>query len=116
MPRWVKFLIVLVAGFALGLLYGWVISPVEFVDVAPEALRADYRLDTVLMVASIHHADHDVDAAARRLTLLGSDPPAEIASEALRYAFENDTPNSDLNLLQELITALRTWQPAGGAP
>ena len=116
MPRWVQICIAIIIGIALGLTYGWVISPVQFIDVAPGGLHADYRLDTVLMTATIHHADQDVDAAAQRLTMLGSDPPVEIASQALRYGFENGLPNYDLTLIQELVTALQTWQPAGGMP
>ena len=116
MPRWIKFLIAVILGIALGLVYGWVVSPAEYVDIAPEALRADYRADTVLMAATIFRADGDIDAAARSLTLLGSDPPVDIASESLTYAFENNTPVSDLQLIEELVTALQTWQPAGGAP
>ena len=116
MPRWIKFLIALVLGIAAGLVYGWVISPVEYIDTAPASLRADYRTDYVLMTAEVYHADLDLDAAARRLTFLGSDPPAQIAGEAYSYAFQNQAPATDLKLLQELSTALQTWQPAGGAP
>ena len=116
MPRWLKFLIILVLGITAGLVYGWVISPVEYVDIAPGSLRADYRTDTVLMAATIYHADYDLDEAARRLTLLGSDAPAILASQALTYAFENNYPEPDLILLQELAADLQTWQPAGDVP
>ena len=115
-PRWLKFLIALILGIALGLVYGWVISPVEYIDTAPASLRADYRTDYVLMAAQIYQADQDLDAAARRLTTLGSDPPAQIAEQAYSYAFQNKAPEADLKLLQKLSTALQTWQPAGGAP
>ena len=116
MPRWLKFLITVALGITAGLVYGWVVSPVEYVDIAPESLRIDYRTDTVLMAATIYHADQDIDAAARRLTMLGSDPPAAIALQALTYAFENNYPEPDLILLQELAADLQTWQPAGGVP
>ena len=116
MPRWLKFLIVLALGVAAGLVYGWVISPVEYVDIAPGSLRADYRTDIVLMAATIYHADDDLDAAARRLTMLGSESPATLASQALTYAFENNYPEPDLILLQVLAADLQTWQPVGGAP
>jgi hypothetical protein len=116
MPRWLKFLIALALGVAAGLVYGWVISPVQYVDTAPESLRADYRADYVLMVAEVYHSDQDLDAAARRLTIFGSTPPAGIAMQALTYAFQNNFPETDLRLLQELSAALQTWQPAGGPP
>ena len=116
MPRWIKFLIALILGIAAGLVYGWVISPVEYIDTAPASLRADYRADYVLMTAEVYSSDHNLDAAAKRLTFLGSDPPAQIASNALSYAFQNKAPEADLKLLQELSSTLQTWQPAGGAP
>ena len=37
-------------------------------------------------------------------------------SDAHSYAFQNKAPEADLKLLQELSSALQTWQPAGGAP
>jgi hypothetical protein len=116
MPRWIKFLIALALGIAAGVVYGWVLSPVQYVDIAPASLRLDYRTDYALMTAQVYHADRDLDAAARRLTVFGSDPPADIASQALTYAFQNNFPEADIKLLQELASALQTWQPAGGAP
>ncbi len=61
-----------------GLLYGWVIDPVDFVDLTPDTLRADYRADYILMVAEAYQSENDLDLAARRLAIFGSDPPAEI--------------------------------------
>jgi hypothetical protein len=51
MSRWTRFLIAIAVGLALGLLYGWVLSPVKYVDTTPNTLRADYQTDYVLMVA-----------------------------------------------------------------
>jgi hypothetical protein len=36
---------------ARGLLYGWMVNPVRYVNTTPDTLRADYQLDYVLMVA-----------------------------------------------------------------
>jgi len=114
MSRWIKFFIVIALGLAAGLIYGWAISPVEYTNTTPDTLRADYRSDYVLMVAEVFHADQNVDEAARRLGMLGSEPPAKIASQALDYARQNNFPASDLALLQSLTAALQTWQPASG--
>jgi hypothetical protein len=115
MPRWLQFIIALVIGLALGLLYAWVISPVEYVDTAPDTLRADYRADYVLIVAEIFRSEQNVELAARRIALLGSQPPAEIANAALIYA--RDTvkyPARDVELIQNLVTALQAFDPAAG--
>jgi hypothetical protein len=118
MSRWVKFALAILVGLALGLVYGWIINPVEYTNTAPDTLRADYRSDYVLMVAEIYHADQNLDLAARRLAMLGSDDPSVIASQALEYALDNTFPTADIALLQELSAALLTWQPApaGGTP
>jgi hypothetical protein len=114
MSRWIKFFIVIALGLAAGLVYGWVISPVEYTNTTPDTLRADYRSDYVLMVAEVFHTDQNIAQAARRLGMLGSEPPAKIASQALDYARQSNFPASDLALLQSLTTALQTWQPVSG--
>ena len=47
----VNILLVLLLGIALGLLVGWVLVPIQYVDTTPDTLRGDYRADYVLMVA-----------------------------------------------------------------
>jgi hypothetical protein len=114
MSRWLSIFIALGIGIALGLVYGWVIDPVQFTDVTPEALRVDYRTDYVLMVAEAFQSEQDPALAARRLALLGSDPPAIIAGEAYNFAQQSAYPTDDLALIQELTVALETWQPIPG--
>ncbi len=118
MSRWVKFLIAIAFGLAAGLVYGWVVDPVEYVDTAPTSLRADYRVDYVLMAAESYHYDHNLELAARRMSFLGSDHPSQITTQALSYALQHNFSDKDQHLLQELSAALQTWQPppSGGAP
>ena len=114
MNRWVKFLIAIVLGLALGLVYGWIVSPVEYVDTTPETLRDDYRTDYVLMAAEVYRSSLDLDQAARQLAMLGSQPPAQIAAHALDYALGAGYPPADIALLQVLATDLQSWEPGGG--
>jgi hypothetical protein len=117
MWRWIGFLLAVAAGIGLGLLYGWVISPVQYTDTAPDTLRADYRADYVLMVAEIYHHEHDPSLAAQRLAFLGSEAPSRIAAEGLDFALQHGYAPADVAMLQELAWALLTWQPAaGGVP
>ena len=115
MKRWVWILLALAIGTALGLLYGWLIDPVEFTDLTPATLRADYRADYILMVAEAYQAEKDADLAARRLAIFGSDSPADIAASALPFGRENGFSASEISALEELVAALRAWQPASGA-
>lgn len=113
----IAFIIALGVGAGLGLAYGWVIDPVEYTDITPEVLRQDYRTDYVLMTAEAYQGDFDSEAAARRLALLGSDPPAVIVSAALEYASLNAFAPDEIHALQSLLTAMQTYQPdANPAP
>lgn len=115
MKRWAWILPALAIGISLGLLYGWVVDPIEFTDLAPGTLRADYRADYILMVAEAYRAEKDADLAARRLAIFGSDAPAEIAAQALLFGRENGFSASEMSALDDLVAALRAWQPASGA-
>ena len=48
MSRWTLFLLVIILGLALGLVYGWVINPVSFQDTTLNNLRIDYKTDYTL--------------------------------------------------------------------
>lgn len=109
----ITILIALAVGIVLGLVYGWVIEPVEYTDVTPDVLREDYRVDYVLMIAEAYQTDFDADAAARRIAQLGSQPPAEIVSSALTYANINGFTQEEVRTLQTLLTAMQTYQPDG---
>ena len=115
MSRWVRFLIVIIIGIALGLLYGWLIDPVDFVDTTPNTLRADYQADYVLMVAEIYSADRDAQAAVIRLTYLGDPSPVNSVENAMIFAVDAGYAPEDLRMLRDLSDALAPLtQPAGG--
>jgi hypothetical protein len=109
--RWLFFSIAILVGLGLALLYGWVLSPVEYVDTTPNTLRADFRTDFVLMTAETYQGEQNIENAARRLALLGSQPPSESAAQALKFAQQNGYASADITLLQNLTLALQAWQP-----
>jgi hypothetical protein len=106
---WVLILLALAAGIGLGLAYGWYIDPVDYFNLAPDTLRADYRADYVLMTAEAFHVDQDPGLAARRLAIFGTKSPSAIAAEGLNYARMNGFADSDIAQMQELVTALQAW-------
>jgi len=114
MRRWLPFLIALIVGVIVSLYYGWMVNPVEYVDTAPGSLKADYRADYVLMAAETYQSKQDPALAARQLALLGSRPPAELAAEALAYAQSVGYEQGDLQLLQNLVLAMQTYQISSG--
>ena len=111
MARWILFLIVVLLGGALGLVYGWVVNPVEYVDTTPDSLRADFKADYVLMVAESYHANGDVALAARRLALLGGPNLTETVSEAMVFGGQAGYAEDDLAILAQLASDLQTWDP-----
>ena len=111
MQRWIPITIAVILGIAIGLTYGWVISPVEYTDVTPELLRADFRTDYVLMVAEAFRTERDTELATRKLAIFGTEHPSVITAQAYEYAQQNSYPANDLALIQELTVALQTWQP-----
>jgi hypothetical protein len=111
--NWIKLIIAAGLGIALGLIYGWVIDPVQYTDITPNILREDYRADYVLMVAEAHQSEQDSETAARRLAILSSESPAQIVSSTLEYANKNNFSQNEIILLQGLLTAMQTYQPQG---
>ncbi|MBS1250551.1 MAG: hypothetical protein MAG431_02145 [Chloroflexi bacterium] len=106
MTRWTRFFIVLIVGVGLGLLYGWVINPVEYVNTTIDSLREDYKADYVLMVAEVYHANQNLEWALNRLALLGYETPQDGLEAALTFAAQAGYSSSDLDLLKELNAAL----------
>ncbi len=103
----------MIIGIALGLVYGWVIDPIEYTDVTPNILRADFRADYVLMVAEAHQSEQDSETSVRRLATLrvGSESPAQIVASTLDYAAKNNFTQNEINLLQGLLTAMQINAP-----
>ncbi len=116
MSRWTKFLIVVVLGAAAGLFYGWVVNPVEYVDISPGSLRDDYKTDYVLMVAEAYQVDHDMGMAVSRLALLANNAPKDTVAAALSYAIQHGYSQQDLSLIQWLGEDLLNWNPVQEAP
>ncbi len=100
------FIISILAGIAIGLLYGWVINPGVEIQAPGSTLRADYRTDTVLMVAEIYAARQDATLAADQLKLLGEDDPVRIVQQAILTAQDLNYPAADITSMANLAQGL----------
>jgi len=107
--RWIFILLALMFGVGIGLAYGWYVDPVDFFDLTPDTLRADYQADYVLMTAEAYSVELDPGLAARRLAIFGTKSPSAIATEGITYARGNGFSDEDTALMQELVTALQAW-------
>ena len=108
MGRWIRFSIAFLVGIGLGLLYGWLINPIEYVDTTPDTLRIDYRTDYVLMVAEAYHGERDLGQAMMRLARLGETPPADIVYQAILFAEKAGYTDADIALMQALLSDLQS--------
>jgi hypothetical protein len=72
----------LVAGLLLGLLYAWVLAPVEIVDTDFSTLRSDLKQEYVRLVAASYALDLDAQKAGQRVTALGSTWPTVVQETA----------------------------------
>jgi len=100
-------------GLGLGLIYAWVISPVKYVDAAPAALRADFKDQYRLLIASSYIATGDLGRAQARLALLkDADPVQALNAQAQQLLLAGD-PNHASTVLIMLAGAL---QPGAVSP
>lgn len=85
----------LVLGLGLGILYGWVLNPVDWVDATPAHLRADWRRDYLAMAVESYSVNRNADLAIQRYRDLG--PEAENALTALGAAPGEVSPTAIQN-------------------
>jgi hypothetical protein len=107
MGRWIRFLLAILTGAALGLSYGWYVSPVEYVDTSPETLKIDFKTDYVLMAAEAYQQEGNLGAAVQQLSVLGGSSPEDTVHRALLFAEPRYT-DADLARLRALYQALQT--------
>lgn len=89
-----------ITGIGLGLLYGWVVSPVKYTDTEPASLRVDYKEGYLSLVAAAYRAEGDLDRAQLRLSKLkNADPISAMTALAQRLAAEGRSEAGDLALL-----------------
>ncbi len=93
----------LVLGIALGILYGWVINPVEWTDAAVDHLRPDLQQEYLRMAIDSYASNQDVELAKKRFADLG-----EAGVPALDAVMNNPG-----NLNFEVILAYQATVTAG---
>lgn len=103
--------VLFIAGLGLGLLIGWVIAPVEFVDATPSYLRADLQEDYLRMAIDSYLVNQNPNLAVQRWQGLGA------AAQAAYTNVQNNPGDQDSNVIQaygQLITEVLS--AGGGQP
>lgn len=101
----------LTVGAVLGLVFGWVVWPVEFVDTSVADLAPEYKDEYIVLVASGYLVDGDVEKAQVRLARLEV-PNINQSISALidRYISEGQN-EADIRALAALAHALGVMSP-----
>ncbi|MCK5316489.1 MAG: hypothetical protein KAJ55_01175 [Anaerolineales bacterium] len=90
----------LIAGIALGVLYAWVIQPVQLVDADISQLREDLRVDYLRMVIGSYATDSDAEVAIQRYESLGENKDATLSEVG---ESPGEVGPSDLQKFQALV-------------
>ena len=95
-----------VLGIAVGLFYSWVISPVQYVDAPPYALRADYKDEYRILVAAAYLYSGDLLRAEDRLAQLKDDGNAQTLAIQAQQSLAEGRPDGEVKALGMLAMAL----------
>ena len=103
----------LIIGLVLGVVYVWVLTPVETIETQPEDLRADFKDAYRELIARAYLANNDLDRTKARLALLGDADPARALSVQAQLTLGQENGDQAARALGLLAAAL---QSTGGAP
>jgi hypothetical protein len=112
--KWVVIGAAAVAGLLLGLLYAWVINPVQWVNGTPENLRSDYQTDYMKAAIDSYSINRDVDLAVARYASLGAAAPAILAGIQADPDEVSPAAVDDYAATVNLYTGEPTATPASG--
>src|SRR3990172_4806539 len=101
----IALLIGIVLGLGLGLVYSWLISPVEFRTADPVHVEARYREAWIVMSAEAYLTGDDWERTRARLDGL-SDPNLPQTVSALFERYDADGPNPAARALARLADRL----------
>lgn len=93
----------LLIGLVLGVVYGWVISPVKYTDTAPAALRRDYRDQYLILIAQAYAADGNLDRARQRIASLGDTDAGEAVTALAQQLAAQGKDSSALSALASAL-------------
>ncbi len=101
----------LILGAALGLFYAWTLAPVQIIDSAPAALRADFKNQYRAAIAASFASNHDLARAKARLALLAdADSYAALSAQAQQMLAAGESFAS-VEQVADLASALRGPPP-----
>jgi hypothetical protein len=101
----------LLLGGLIGLYFGWVQFPVEYVDSPMQDLELRAKDDYTVMIAASYQYDKDGLGAVERLYLLGVDNVPEYVQNVTERFITNSSNVNDIRLLVNLSEGLGRLTP-----
>lgn len=106
----------LLLGLAAGLVYAWVVQPVEYVDTSPASLRSDFKDQHRALIAAAYAFNGDLVRAEARLKLLGDKDLIRTLSEQAQRSLAQDSASSEARALGLLAIAIGQGSGAPANP
>jgi hypothetical protein len=97
----------LILGAALGLLYAWKVSPVQYVDTSPAALQSVFKEQYRAVIASAYQSTGDMPRARSRLELLADPDPKQALLDNAQSAMLAGDPLGSAYPMAMLAQALQ---------
>lgn len=104
----------LLIGLVLGILFAWLVAPLEYVDTTPASLRADFKDEYRYLIAASYRTSANLERARARLALLGDPDPAAALGEQAQRLLSGDAPISVVRVVADLAEVLQN--PAATSP
>ncbi|MDP2776832.1 MAG: hypothetical protein Q8O48_04265, partial [Anaerolineales bacterium] len=98
-----------IGGLLLGLLIGWIVAPVKFVDATPAYLRADLQEDYLRMAIDSFRLNSNPDLAVQRWQNLGS------GAQPAYNNIQADPKGADPNVIKAYGDLITSVLSAGGS-
>jgi hypothetical protein len=99
-------ILAVLAGFGLGLVYSWILSPLRVTDAVPVALRADFKDDYRSAIAASYAANGNLARAQVRLSLLKDANPIDALNAQAQRMLANGEPAQQADQVAALALAL----------
>lgn len=97
----------LVIGVILGIVYAWVLWPIEYINTAPASLRPDFKAQYRALAASAYLASGNLERAKTRLEVLkDGDMTLQVSGQAAAW-MDGTHPESEVRGLNLLAAALQ---------
>jgi hypothetical protein len=114
--KWAWAVVGVIVGLVLGLLYAWVISPVEWKDASPSLLSEPYRQEWMRMAIDSYAANRDADLALTRYQALGERGPASLQGVAAEPGSVGATAIQNFNAVISILEGGSTTSEGTAVP